>query len=116
MRPAHDVINRLLHDASLATALPFISVGYIDRFAGVMTRPFLEFDWSDFSSLDPFDKAIVAIPKHRIVFFKYKTTDIWNRPERLDHVFIGSLIEKFAEIDKEVREMQLALSTAALAA
>jgi MJ1316 RNA cyclic group end recognition domain len=117
MRTAQDVINRLLHDQALSAAVPHILVGYIDRFAGVLTRPFTDFNWSDFTSLDPFDKTIVAIPKHRIVFFKYKTTDIWNRHLKLDNVFNDCCLnERLAQIDEDVRLIQIALGTKALAA
>lgn len=116
MRPSHHVISRLRHDTALAAAIPDILVGYLDRFCGVITRPFLDFDWSDYASLDPYDKTILAVPKHRIVLFRYKTTDIWNRLEGIDHIFNGSLLEKLQEIDDDVVRMQLALSTAALAA
>lgn len=100
MRPAKDVIDRLLHDSTLGNVRDHIVVGYEDRFLGTVTRPFMDFDWSDYASLDPFDRTVVAIPQHRITFFRYKTTDVWNRPQRIDRVFSKeSFIGVIQEID-----------------
>ncbi len=62
-------------------------VGYEDRFLGLMEQPFLDFNWGEFSSLS---HVTVAIPKHRIVYFKYRTQIVWDRRTKLDDVF-GSL-------------------------
>lgn len=43
MRTADDVISRILWDSSVDPA-DFI-VGHLDRFLGVLERPFSEFSW-----------------------------------------------------------------------
>jgi hypothetical protein len=58
------------------------TVGYLDRFLGVLEVPFSKFEWG-------------VIVQHRILYFKYKGIIIWDkrgttRKERVDDVF-GSL-------------------------
>ena len=65
MKTSLDVIKRILWDENLPSA--HFSVGYIDRFVGIIDRPFDKFDWTNFNHLDP-DAS--AIPRHRIVYFK----------------------------------------------
>lgn len=59
-------------------------VGYIDRFVGLVEKNFSSFSWEDIASVDYYT---LAIPKHRIVYFKYKQLIIWDKRKRLDYVF-----------------------------
>ena len=68
MRPASDVIKRIQWDPVIASSL--VIVGYEDRFVGVKERPFDEFNWVD--DLGALSHKVVAIPRHRIVYFKYR--------------------------------------------
>lgn len=47
-----------------------VTVGYEDRFTGVQERGFDEFNWVD--DLGSLSHLAVAIPKHRVVYFKYR--------------------------------------------
>ena len=82
MRTAIDVISRIQWDESLPTE-EFL-VGYLDRFSGIQEKPFLAFSWEDVASVD---YHTLAIPKHRICYFKYKTVKVWDKAQRLDLVF-----------------------------
>lgn len=82
MKTAIDVIHRILWDDAFPTE-KFI-VGYLDRFLGVQEKPFTAFSWEDISSVD---QDVLAIPKHRIQYFKYKSDIVWNKNERLDNIF-----------------------------
>ncbi|XP_047146565.1 uncharacterized protein LOC105843712 isoform X1 [Hydra vulgaris] len=83
MKTAINVINRILWDESLP-AENFI-VGYIDRFTGIKEKKFTDFSWEDIASVDDF--VSLAIPKHRIQYFKYRTAKIWDKTVRLDKIF-----------------------------
>lgn len=48
---------------------------------------FTSFTWEDIASVD---YTVLAIPKHRIQYFKYKEVVIWDKTKRIDNVF-GSL-------------------------
>ncbi|XP_013404139.1 leukocyte receptor cluster member 9 [Lingula anatina] len=82
MKTAMDVIKRILWDGSLDSD-DFV-IGYLDRFRGVIEKDFSEFSWEDIASVD-YDT--LAIPKHRIVYFKYKDLIVWHKTRRFDHVF-----------------------------
>jgi len=82
MKTATDVISRIQWDDDLPTE-DFI-VGYIDRFIGIVEKSFNSFSWEDIASVD---YSTLAIPKHRIQYFKYKDTVIWDKRSRLDKVF-----------------------------
>ena len=82
MKTATDVISRIQWDEDLPTE-DFI-VGYIDRFIGIVEKSFNSFSWEDIASVD---YSTLAIPKHRIQYFKYKDTVIWDKRSRLDKVF-----------------------------
>lgn len=82
MRTAADVISRILWDESLLVE-EFL-VGYLDRFSGIQEKPFSAFSWEDVASVDYYT---LAIPKHRICYFKYKAVKVWDKAERLDLVF-----------------------------
>ena len=85
MKTAIDVIQRILWDEQLPTEC--FSVGYLDRFLGIVEKDFSAFSWEDVASVD---YHTLAIPKHRIQHFKYKKLIVWDKNERLDNVF-GSL-------------------------
>ncbi len=67
MKTAMDVVSRVLWDESLPTD-SFV-IGYLDRHIGVVEKSFAAFSWEDVSSVD---YNTLAIPKHRIQYFKYK--------------------------------------------
>ena len=61
-------------------------VGYKDRFIGTIETPFKTLDWeSDIASVGKFDKLV--IPQHRIEYFKYQGRVVWDKKNRVDHVF-----------------------------
>jgi uncharacterized protein (UPF0248 family) len=68
MKTAQDVISRIQWDP-LLPADHFV-IGYIDRFVGIVEKSFTTFNWENFDEVDPDD---CAIPRHRIVYFKYVT-------------------------------------------
>jgi len=83
MRTASDVIKRIQWQKELKSE--DFTVGYLDRFLGVQEKDFGEFSWDDIATVDDF--AVLAIPKHRIQYFKYRGTVIWDKVSRLDNVF-----------------------------
>ena len=85
MRTAIDVIQRIQWDDALPTEN--FSVGYLDRFIGIQEKKFTDFSWEDIASVD---YNVLAIPKHRIQYFKYKDVKVWDKQERMDKVF-GSI-------------------------
>jgi len=104
MRTAEDVINRIKWDSLLPEE--FFVVGYLDRFLGVQEETFSTFSWEDLASVD-YD--VLAIPQHRIQYFKYKTEKVWDKNERLDIVFgsTGSsinIMDFMEQVDEEIRE------------
>ncbi|XP_034030528.1 leukocyte receptor cluster member 9 [Thalassophryne amazonica] len=84
MRTADDVISRILWDPTVDPS-EFV-VGYVDRFLGVLERPFSEFSW-DTSPCDCNYSAELALPRHRIQYFIYRGQRIWDRHSRTDRVF-----------------------------
>ncbi|XP_027210834.2 leukocyte receptor cluster member 9 [Penaeus vannamei] len=102
MKTAGDVRHRIQWDENLHEE--YFTVGYMDRFSGVVEKPFTSFHWEHLALVD--DDQL-AIPQHRIQYFKYKGTKVWDKNERLDHVFgsAGSGVriqEKIEEIDEEL--------------
>ncbi|XP_041708478.2 leukocyte receptor cluster member 9-like isoform X2 [Coregonus clupeaformis] len=92
MRTADDVISRILWDPSVEAA-DFV-VGYVDRFLGVLERPFSEFNWD----ADPCDcdySSELALPRHRIQYFTHRGRRVWDRNNRTDTVF-GSTGQRLA--------------------
>lgn len=87
MKTAEDVISRIMWDAALPAEE--FKIGYLDRFLGVVEKQFDAFSWEDLASVD-YDT--LAIPKHRIQYFKYKEVIVWDKTKRLDNVFgsVGS--------------------------
>ncbi len=95
MRTASDVISRVLWDPDIKTE-EFI-IGYLDRFVGIIEKPFNAFSWEDLSTVGA---NVLAIPKHRIQYFKYKQEVVWDKTARLDNVFGscgGKLIQEVVE-------------------
>ncbi|XP_067305095.1 leukocyte receptor cluster member 9 [Pseudorasbora parva] len=84
MRTADDVISRIIWDSSVDPA-DFI-VGHLDRFLGVLERPFSEFSW-DTQVCDCDFSEELALPRHRIQYFSYKGQRVWDRDSRTDRVF-----------------------------
>ncbi|XP_031432187.1 leukocyte receptor cluster member 9 isoform X3 [Clupea harengus] len=84
MRTADDVINRILWDSTIDSA-DFV-VGHLDRFLGVLERPFDDFSW-DITVADCDYSEELALPKHRIQYFNYRGQRVWDRDNRTDRVF-----------------------------
>ncbi|XP_034409300.1 leukocyte receptor cluster member 9 isoform X2 [Cyclopterus lumpus] len=84
MRTADDVISRILWDPSV-DGTEFI-VGYVDRFLGVLERPFEDFSW-DTVPCDCDYSTELALPRHRIQYFTYRGHRVWDRHSRTDRVF-----------------------------
>ncbi|CAL1269485.1 unnamed protein product [Larinioides sclopetarius] len=82
MKTASDVISRLLWDGSLPEDKFY--VGYLDRFDGIVEKPFSALDWRDPAIVD---NHTLALPKHRIQYFKYLTRKVWDKRKRLDIIF-----------------------------
>ncbi|KAK7071939.1 Solute carrier 7 member 3, partial [Halocaridina rubra] len=104
MKTAGDVRNRILWDAMLEKE--YFTVGYLDRFVGIVEKPFTDFTWEHLALVDVDE---LAIPQHRIQYFSYKGTKVWDKNERLDNVFgsTGSDVDIYdlmQEIDLEQEE------------
>lgn len=84
MRTADDVISRILWDSAVDSS-KFV-VGYVDRFLGVLERPFDDFTW-DTNPCDCDYSAELALPRHRIQYFIYRGHRVWDRHTRTDRVF-----------------------------
>ncbi|KAL4226768.1 hypothetical protein ACF0H5_014747 [Mactra antiquata] len=93
MKTAADVIKRIQWDENVNKD-DFI-VGYMDRIVGLVEKSFSAFTWEDLASVDMF---ALAIPQHRIQYFKYKTEKVWDKNDRLDNVF-GSTGSKITIVD-----------------
>ena len=107
MRTAEDVINRIKWDEMLAEER--FTVGYLDRFLGLQEENFSTFSWEDLAGAD-YD--VLAIPQHRIQFFKYRTEKVWDKARRLDLVFgsTGSHLtirEVMEKVDRRVEESEI---------
>ena len=82
MRTATEVISRIQWDPDLPTE--DFTVGYLDRFIGIQEKNFSEFSWEDISSVGA---NVLAVPKHRIQYFKYKDTIVWDKRDQIDNFF-----------------------------
>lgn len=82
MKTAGDVVNRIQWDPEIKK--DFVTVGYIDRFLGLKECTFNTFDWGDIVLAD---YGALAIPEHRISYFKYKEEIVWEKKSRLDNIF-----------------------------
>ncbi|XP_045117558.1 leukocyte receptor cluster member 9-like [Portunus trituberculatus] len=97
LRTAGDVRKRIQWDVDLPKE--HFTIGYLDRFTGVVEKPFTAFTWEHLSMVD-LDQ--LAIPQHRIQYYKYKNVKVWDKSERLDLVFgsaggnttIGEVIQR----------------------
>ena len=104
MRTAEDVINRIKWDEMLPEQS--FTVGYLDRFLGLQEEHFSTFSWEDLAGAD---YEVLAIPQHRIQYFKYKTEKVWEKSNRMDLVFgsTGSrvtILEAMENIDTKLEE------------
>ncbi|XP_071953283.1 uncharacterized protein [Antedon mediterranea] len=104
MKTACDVISRIQWDPELKSS-HFI-VGYLDRFLGVLEQPFDDFSWVDIATVD---LNTLAIPRHRIQYFKYHDEIVWDKRVRLDNVFgsTGSQLT-IADVAKKFQKESLA--------
>ena len=98
MKTASDVISRIKWDDELSPK--DFAVGYLDRFLGIMEKCFADFSWEDLASVDHF--VDLAIPRHRIQYFKYLGEIVWDKRERIDKVF-GSTGSKETILDVKER-------------
>ncbi|XP_055332749.1 uncharacterized protein LOC129584562 [Paramacrobiotus metropolitanus] len=103
LRTAEDVISRILWDDKLDTTC--FTVGYNDRFAGLVEEKFNAFCWDQ--PINAVDNDTLAIPQHRIQYFKYKQVKVWDKNERLDLIFgssghKGSIYDMIAEFETAV--------------
>lgn len=85
MRTSDDVVKRIQHDEYVDKN--YVTVGYLDRFLGVLEKKFTSFVWCKIEMASIYD---LAIPKHRIEYFKYHGEVVWSKKERLDKVFGSS--------------------------
>ncbi|KAI7806713.1 putative leukocyte receptor cluster member 9 [Triplophysa rosa] len=84
MRTADDVISRIIWDPTVDAA--DFMVGHLDRFLGVLERPFSDFSWdTQVCDCDFYEE--LALPRHRIQYFSYKGQRVWDRDSRTDRVF-----------------------------
>ncbi len=99
MRTAADVIKRIQWDIDLPTEK--FCVGYLDRFVGIIEKPFTAFTWEDLATLAP---NVLAVPEHRIQYFKYLDEIVWDKTKQLDNVFGsrgGKLIQDVIQAHSE---------------
>ncbi|XP_036896550.1 leukocyte receptor cluster member 9 [Sturnira hondurensis] len=83
LRTAAAVIQRIRWDPRLDPA--DFSVGYVDRFLGVLEEPFSSFCWDEpLAALGP---DSLAVPQHRVRYFRFRGRIVWDRASRTDHVF-----------------------------
>ncbi|XP_068952829.1 leukocyte receptor cluster member 9 [Petaurus breviceps papuanus] len=83
MKTAQAVIDRIRWDPHLNAA--DFSVGYLDRFSGVQEEPFTAFCWDEeLAALGP---GVLAVPQHRIRYFRHRGRLVWDRASRTDLVF-----------------------------
>ncbi|XP_040313846.1 leukocyte receptor cluster member 9 isoform X2 [Herpailurus yagouaroundi] len=87
LRTAAAVIQRIRWDPRLDPA--DFSVGYADRFLGVREEPFGAFCWDEpLAALGP---GVLAVPQHRVRYFRFRGRLVWDRASRTDHVFGSGL-------------------------
>ncbi|XP_020859813.1 leukocyte receptor cluster member 9 [Phascolarctos cinereus] len=83
MKTAQAVIDRIRWDPHLDPG--DFSVGYLDRFRGVQEEPFTAFCWDEeLAALGP---GVMAVPQHRIRYFRHRGRLVWDRASRTDLVF-----------------------------
>jgi 2'-5' RNA ligase len=101
MKQAIHVIHRILWDDQLPSE--HFTVGYLDRFVGIIEKPFRAFSWEDLASVG---HDVLAIPKHRIQYFKYKDVIVWDKRVLVDEVFgsrgsTRTILDVMKEVDGE---------------
>lgn len=83
LRTAAAVIQRIRWDPRLDPA--DFAVGYTDRFLGLVEEPFGAFCWDEpLAALGP---GLLAVPQHRVRYFRFRGRIVWDRDSRTDHVF-----------------------------
>eukprot|EP00095_Tigriopus_kingsejongensis_P002159 maker-scaffold248_size238799-snap-gene-1.24 protein:Tk02159 transcript:maker-scaffold248_size238799-snap-gene-1.24-mRNA-1 annotation:"hypothetical protein SPRG_11048" len=83
MKTALDVIRRIQWDPMLCKE--HFSIGYTDRFVGIVEEPFAKFsNWCDLANAEI---EALSIPQHRIQYFKYKGSKVWDKKAKVDEVF-----------------------------
>lgn len=110
MKTAGDVRRRIQWDENISKEE--ITVGYMDRFLGLKECKFGNFDWGDIVLAD---LGALAIPEHRINYFKYKNEIIWDKNTRLDNVYgstgsnitIYDVIERLGATTSNLANIQL---------
>eukprot|EP00117_Sycon_ciliatum_P045205 scpid7455/ scgid0808/ Leukocyte receptor cluster member 9 len=83
MRQVVDVIHRIQWDDDLPTE--HFKIGYLDRFVGIIEKPFAAFSWEDLASVD--SRTVLAVPKHRFQYIKYRDEIVWDKRVQLDNFF-----------------------------
>ncbi len=61
-------------------------VGYVDRFVGLQEKTFDDFSFKNFVDVD-FEKQEFSVPQHRIQYFKWKGSVVWDKTVRMDYIF-----------------------------
>jgi len=109
MRTATDVISRIQWDPEL-TESDFV-IGYTDRFIGIIERHFSDFNWEDIATVDI---DVLAIPKHRIQYFKYKREIVWDRRIQFDNFFgsRGNGTTIYSYLKKDATDTRMPLQVA----
>ncbi|XP_032297582.1 leukocyte receptor cluster member 9-like [Coturnix japonica] len=82
LRRAADVLNRIRWDPALEPG--FGSVQYRDRFRGLVERPMSDLYHGPLCDAGPDE---LPVPEHRIQRIRYRGNVVWDRKNRIDHVF-----------------------------
>lgn len=82
MRTAADVVSRIRWDPDLPSDK--FTIGYLDRFVGIIEKPFGAFSWEDLATVAP---NVLAVPEHRIQYFKYLDEVVWDKAKQFDDIF-----------------------------
>lgn len=61
------------------------AIGYLDRFVGIIEKPFSAFSWEDLASVD--SRTVLAVPKHRFQYVKYRDEIVWDKRVQMDNFF-----------------------------
>ena len=125
MKTALDVIKRIQWDEMMPPES--FTIGYLDRFTGLVEDEFSKFsNWGNLVSLKSLkwhytfcstkighfhifqseaDYEALAIPQHRIEYFKYRGTKVWDKKSRLDLVFGSAGDNKGKSIEEIMSEI-----------
>ncbi|KAK3262994.1 hypothetical protein CYMTET_28178 [Cymbomonas tetramitiformis] len=111
LRTAADVVHRIMWDEKLRKHMNNFTIGYTDRFVGILEEPFDKFEWEDMARVGISTRVLV--PKHRIEYFKFAGRLVWDKRKRVDHVF-GSgnvdgepLIAQLVRMQSEIEEKEV---------